>query len=815
MDARPGTRPLEVVEIRRGVLEVSSAALQHRVEVLLLGIPHTSCNQLIYLSRGNADRAIQLLQQMGINIMSTEMEINALRPPPPCCLAHNAFGTYLIPAGEKFASDGISWKRYSFSRRRLLPVRPCSEQEGRWSLFLKEGQIVEALSNNHFLGYYLPEGTSLVRCKTPQEALEECHWHSLPAAVYFEAKRELAPYVALYHTPIWLPPKHRDLLYKKLAGLADKSNGEFALIHSIDLPLVKQILASLGILLAEGIPPEKTDAQLLEIVEIAAHAVQQAYTAYLKSERKLKELEAIVQERRWEQVEPLEFRQLLVDLANRAYDFEPLAEELLSYLIDRLPRSFDWKDLRDGHAGDWLLQGIVLDADSSLQFGPDTSKYYKVIVQEFGSVLGVMSKRSLLSAEDGQVRPAYFLASNWRATPYAGRLKLTGASSSVMVEQATEQQLTEEGYSHLYGIPTIEVQLAKELYLAAFFLDRDAEYWQGHNEFSRYFASHGRLVEKVVTDLDEPAALFQDVFGMAFYLTFGEGNDARYQHFLHAAEVGQWLQFVAHVGLRSLLREESSLPSFDLVSAFSFREAGQLEIAEATILGLLRYYGQLDESELRLKLQSSQMEADLIGRVLVKLVSSGRIARSASRLYYGYTFCSPKERVLLANPKTFDEVDLDTRLFYVGLRPFLPMIHPLGHGLSLTQRDSSGSSRQYRNKILERGDGHSAIVTRNNYQDAMKTALANVKRFGVSVVRVHPWNMEHALAIVRHIRSALPFYEIDVQRKDVIQMYGGKEVTESWLRISSPDMITRFYFAEQLRRSGIARRVRVEQRRRE
>ncbi len=97
----------------------------------------------------------------------------------------------------------------------------------------------------------------------------------------------------------------------------------------------------------------------------------------------------------------------------------------------------------------------------------------------------------------------------------------------------------------------------------------------------------------------------------------------------------------------------------------------------------------------------------------------------------------------------------------------------------------------------------------------MKTALANVKRFGVSVVRVHPWNMEHALAIVRHIRSALPFYEIDVQRKDVIQMYGGKEVTESWLRISSPDMITRFYFAEQLRRSGIARRVRVEQRRRE
>lgn len=803
---------VDIVEAKRGVLEINPVAPQSKIEAVLLHIPHSRDNELIYLSRENADKAMAALRQAGLQVLSLEMEIKSLRPCIPRNLAKNYFGNYLIPDGLGFAPDEVSWKRYSFSSRCLLRAQPRQEQKGQWSLFLREGQPVVASDEGRSRGYYLPEGQALARCKSPQEMLEECHWQSLPVKIYFEAKPILAPYVALYHTFIWLPPKHYSLLYERLIGSASKVSGGFALIHHLDLPLVKQILDTLGIELVEGTPPDKTDAQALEIVEMAADAARLAYATYLKSEKGVQELELIGLERRWEQVDDVGFRQLLMSLSNRAYEFEPLAGELLAYLIDRLPRSFDWKHLRG--TADSLIQGIVLDADISSGFGGETSKYYKVIVQELGMVLGVVTKRNLLYGEGNIGKPEYFLSSNWRATPYAGRLKFTGASSSVATEWATGKEAAEAGYSYIYGIPSLEAQLARELYLAAFFLDRDAKYWRGHNELSRYFAGHGKLVEKMVADFDEPASLFQDIFGNFFYLKFGQSNYLEHQQFIQNTGVGSWKRFVAHSGLRSLLKTEGGFPAFDLSHGSMPRDAGHIEVVKAAILGLLRYYGKLAKGELWKKLQASQIKLSLVEESLKNLVTFARVAQSGEMLYYGYPFCSPEDRILLAELETMDSASLGARLFYAGLRAFLPMIHPLGYGSSLAKRDELDSGlEEYQRKKLSRCGQYASIVSSNNSHSLPESTLEGMKRYGVCVLRVHPWNMAYAVDIISHIRKALPTYEVNVQRKDVPQTYKGREVIETWLRIYSPDIITRLYFTERLRQSWGSKRARSNTRR--
>lgn len=808
MPARRGGAAPAVVEVRRGVLEIGAGVPRGPVDAILQAIPHTADNELVYLSRENADRALQALGAAGLAVLSLAMEVQALPSPAPSRPAHAYFNHYRIPSGLGFTPSQAAWRRYSFSSRRLLAAVPRRMPGGGWSLFLREGQPAAALDNGKLLGYFLPAGEELARCSTPQEMLEICHWQSLPASVYFDLQRLPRPYVALYHTPIWLPPKHYDLLYKRLIGMAGKGSGEFVLIHELDLPLARQILGTLGIELAEGTPPLQANTAALAAVETAANAVQQAYSLYLKSEEGIGELEAIGRERRWDQVADPAFKQLLAGLSTRAYNFEPLAEELLTYLLDRLPRSFDWKTLRGGGAGNWLLEGVVLDAESLPRFGPGGSKYYKVIVQDFGLVLGVMTKRALGGGSRGQ--PAYLLANNWRATPYAGRLKLTGAGSSVAAERVTGQLAAEEGYSYIYGIPSVEAQLAQDLYLAAFFLDRDSKYWRGHNEFSRYFAGHGKLIEKMVADFDEPAALLQDMFGRYFYLKFGPDNYTWHQQFIQATALGRWKRFVAHAGLRSLLQAESGLPAFDLSPGSVPRDVGHQEVAEGAVLGLLRYYGQLSRTELLERLQTPLEPASLIEAALGRLASRGRLVSAGDTLYYNYPFCAPQDRVWLASPDTLQKASPAVALFFAGLRPFLPMIHPLGYGSPLAHPPAAGSEAAYQQARLQRADRYATIVTRRTQQAAANWAAEAMKRYGVAVLRAHPWNMDCAADIIRAIRAGLPLYEVIVQRRDVLQLYEGREVEEAWLRLYAPDIIARLHLAERLRQSGIASRVTVK-----
>lgn len=795
----------DVVEIKRGVLEIRNFALKGQFESLISQIPHTPSNELVYFSPNNTDLAIRSAQEAGLNVLTLKAEIQALPPYTSQTAQAGYFSDFKIPADLTVNPGQFVWRRYSFSSRRMLPANPVRKGD-EWALFLREGQPAMALDSGRFRGYYVPGGDKLSRCNNPQDILEICHWQSLPAQVYY--KESHPPYIVLYKTSMWLPPKHYDLLYKRLIGDTGKSNDGIVLIHRADLPLIKQILNSLGIGLVEGVPPEEKNQEALAIVETAAHITQLAYSSYLKREQGVKELETIGEYRAWEQIEVPEFRDHLSNLSNRAYNFEPMAEELLAYLIDRLPRSFDWKQLRDSGSENWLIQGIILDTDIS----PEMAGYYKVVVQELGLVMGLMTTRNLHSSGRRSDKAGYFLASNWRVTPYAGRLKLTGTNASLEVDRITGKQAAEEGYSYIYGIPTIESRLAHELYLSAFFLDRDAKYWRGHNEFSRYFAGHGKLIEKMVADFDEPAALFQDVFGNYFYLKFGETTYLEHEKFIRATEAGSWKRFVAHSGLRSLVKSEAGLSAFDLARGFIPKDAGYREVVEAAILGLLRYFGSLPEPEIKKIFSESLLQRERLEVVLKDLIRRSRIVKSGEILYYGYSFCSATERESLADPEKFDRASSNTQLFYSRIRPFLPMMHPLGYGTPLAHDVASGDERTNRNERLTRAMKYAKIVTRENFQSLKKQVVAEVREYGTAVFRAHPWNMGYARAILEEAYKHLSLYGLEVQRQDIAHLYNGNEVNETWLRLYSPNIISRLLLAEKIRRSGFASRVRLRKR---
>lgn len=809
--------PLAATEVRRGVLRIEPGPTQQRAEDVLHGFQHTRSNDLAYFSRQALGAAAIALEKTGLRVATIQSEIESLCAYAPGDPASGYFGHYSIPDTLGINPEKLDWYKYSFSTRRRLRARPRKEAGGSYSLFLRAGQVVMALDDGRHRGHYLPVvgeagGPVIERCPNPQSALEECHRQSLPAKVYYEAKPELAPFVALYHTHVWLPPRHYDLLYKRMVGPKAEGSGNerYALIHAQDLPLAEQILSVLGVTLSEGAPPERANERALDIVEQSARAVRQAYTAYLKSEEGLKQLETIGLERCWEQVEDPKFYNLLASLSNSAYAFEPMAEELLAYLVDRLPRSLDWKQLRAAGSQDWLIEGVVLDADageteSSTRRGGVYSSYYKVAVQELGLVLGIMTKRDLVYSGGGRAQPGYFVAGCWRATPYAGRLKLTGDSSTLLAERASGRLAAEAGYSYIYGIPSIEAQLAEDLYLSAFFLDRDGKYWEGHNELSRYFAGHGRLVEKMVADFDEPAALFQDVFGNYFFLRFGGETYTEHRSLIESSQVGTWKRFVAHGGLRSLLKAEGALPAFDLLEGVVPRDVGHLEVAEGAVLGLLRYYGKMAETDLNSRLTASFISDAHAQQAVANLEKRGRIARSGSDLYYGYPFCSPADRIRLANVGEIEDASLPARAYYAGIRPFLPIMHPLGYGSPLASAEPEGSMRGFFRQKLQREDRFSLAVSRQGLVATASEAVRRVQEEGVATLRAHPWNRSLASDIAKQVRAELPTHDIKVRRRDVPGMYQGKETTVTWLCIYSEEIIARAHFVAQLRHHWGAR----------
>ncbi len=808
-----GPLAIGVIELQRGVLEIRPGPWEHVAEEVLLSFRHRRDNERAYLALNDAASALAAMLVKGVPVVSIDADIAALPKYKVVGAVNSHFGNYLIPEGLSFAPEKAEWRRYSFAGRRFLRAVPLPAGDGRWQLFLREGQIAIALDGDRFVGYYQPYQATgeLARCKNPQEALTLCHWQSLPAKVYFRPLKGI-PYAALFRTTIWLPPEHRKLLYERLLGARPQSGQEFVPIHVADLPAVERILGSLGISLEEGEPPEKSNAQALHAVETAAEAIQQAYRAYLKNEERVGILAEVGQKCAWEQVEDLEFRDTLVDLSNRAYEFEPYAVELLAYLAGKLPYSLDWKSLLGAQSH--TLEGVVLSAGQWRQERPahaaglvrardeggaKEAKYCKLIVQEFGLVLGVVTRRGIMeAATPGQVE--YFVSEHWRATPYAGRLKFTGP---ILSERVAGKQAAEEGYSYICGIPSMEAQLASELYLSAFFLDRDSQYWRGHNELSRYFSGHGRLVEKMVADFDEPAALFQDIFGNYFYLKFGQHNYLAHKEFIEGTDIGSWKRFVAHTGLRALLTSESGLPAFDLGHGSVPRGVGHLEVAESTSLGLLRYYGQIDEVEFRSRLANSLVAPNVLDKALQNLQARNRIVASAGILYYGYAFCSLEDRIALSaqTPEQQATASIGARAFFSRLQPCLPMMHPLGYGSPLVGPRGPEEQRQLegQSKKLRKEGRFAHIVKRHTLAEISKAATEQVREYGAAALRTHPWNLLHAMSIVGQVRAALPGYDIELHRKDMPTAYEGQETIDIWLRLCCRDVMERHHMVERLR----------------
>jgi hypothetical protein len=807
--AKDAEGALCVNEASRCVLEFRPPLSQNRLESTILEVPHKCENNLVYFSRENFIRGVAAIRMAGIKVMTLEDEIAALRPYSHLPSSTASFSNYLMPENLGFKPESVIWMRYSFASRRLLAARLREEPTRQWSILLRSGQPVAAFDNRRFLGYYSAFEGYIRKCEKPQEMMEECHWQSLPAAMNFEKMEALDPFVALYIPQVWLPPRHYDLLFKRLIGPQGKNDGGFVLIHRLDLPLVESIIGKLGISLVDGPPPQKENTRLLGLADMAATCARQAYAAKLKSEQGTRELERIGQTRHWEIAEPPEFRKLLVDYSNQAYEFDLFSDEILSYLVDRLPRSIDWKYLRDGGSDKQDIQGIIIDADETQSRMRKGQNYYKVIIHELGMSLGILTTRRLPWGEYGTGRPGYFIAANWRATPYAGRIKFTGCRDTVASDWVSGSQAAEVGFSYIYGIPSIERRLASDLYLGAFFLDRDAKYWQGSNELSRYFAGHGKLIEKMVADFDEPASLFEDIFGRYFYLKFGQENFLQHRQFIQATEVGRWERFIAHSGMRSLLALESGLPAFDLCRGSVPRDVGHMEVSEAAILALLKYHGQLEEKKLYDTLAKSKVKQELIPEAISNLVKRRRAFSHDNLVFYDYPFCQQNDRLLISNPETMNKASLDARLFYAGIRPFLPMVHPLGYGVALSNVGPSINNFDNRKKRLMRSDEHSIIIAREKKDSLIAYAIGSIKKFGAATLRSHPWNIEIAVSAIEMVRNALPGYEIKVQRKDTKSNYKGKEVIESWFRIYSPEIIDRLCLADRIMHSGIANKVTV------
>ena len=231
------------------------------------------------------------------------------------------------------------------------------------------------------------------------------------------------------------------------------------------------------------------------------------------------------------------------------------------------------------------------------------------------------------------------------------------------------------------------------------------------------------------------------------------------------------------------------------------------EIVEAALLGLLRYYGHLDVAEVYQQLHGSQIEQHVIEQCLVQLVSRRRILHVENQLVYRSLSTVHNEELVVSTDST---LHLSSDPFFQSLKSFLPMMHPLRFGSPLIQdkTDERWSYVQYRRHTFERAEKYAVIITHGNHQHVMSKVLSYIQQFGVAVLRAHPWNLDYALALLGQLRLSID--DLEVQRKDVTQLYEQREVREVTLRLSSPRVLTRFYFADRLRHSGIAHRVKVE-----
>jgi hypothetical protein len=777
----------DVVELKRGFFRFSPQISREIVSKFFCGTEYNASDHSATTSRQRAEEIISQLRDSGLAIDSVASRIRSLSKVNLCPPSSN-FDLYPLP--EEVSLKNVNWIKYSYITRQMRPCKIIAGRE-RSAILLREEQPLCAIAGGRFLGVFIAKNRALVRENDVQLAMEKAHAHSHSAALYYEIAEE--PFIKLYISSIWLPPKHRKILYEDIIVKKRLSEEHFGVAYSQDLDLIKATLDTLNIELKQGQPPEEKNIQLKAAMQEMSKLIQLSYKEYFKDIDKFEDYSKIVSLKDWDKLNGDALKNHFISLSNKAYNDDITSSKFIEFSTHKLPTyvdSSDWEMLEKS----WKIQidtnieGVIIDIN---EIGHNFL-YCKSIIPDFELLLGFKTTYRL----EPKMPPVYWIANKWRLTPYAGRLKFKPRNSP-LTDRAKGADIFEKGISRILGIPSIEQELSEMLKLDAFFLDLDQTLWKGSYELSRYFAGNGKLLEKETGDFDVPSALMEDIFKNKFYLQYSEENYLAKKELIELSTVGRWKRFVAYYGLINKLEADSNLPVFKILDGTYPRDVGFRDIIENSIAAILKYYGSIAKSGLVNILQKA-FSMEQIEKAISSLATSGRTVTFSRKLHYVYSFATPSMMENLLNKDLWEKASTDKKFFpslfrYLTIKKFFKIVHPLG--IESESKESFAKSDEKKSSGM-----HPFIISSADIKGYLDKIIAQINRSGIITISARGKWKNNMIKIIEAIKQKFDQDKIEIilEREDLKVAHLNKEVSETHYRI----LVPKFFIGHKLSKPG-------------
>jgi len=678
LNAKAGHRKLHAVEVRRCRILLSLACSPSDLPEHLR--PYLQVGRELVLPRSKIIDTLAALEQCGFKVASVDgrikrlLERTASENPASLGVPLKYFLTNSDGDGRSF------WILDPVGRNTTRCVL-AKERSGYTALIRSGSPVIVQTSESRAL--CIADGTGTLKPLETWQATVAAAHRSCPVATlnYVEA----GEYLLLDVGHIWLPPYHRRLLQKVLPIAPVRGQLREAAYYKADKQAIADLLGTLNIRL-QAIPRPAAPQTYIETLRLIARLFKDAYSGYLKNQGRVDEFCKMIRLRLWGSVEHPRLKETLQTISNRAFQFDTTALAILGYLEESLPVSIDWKMAQEIGSGPELF-GVAVESSSG-EFRGHGYKHHRACFPEIGLTLGIHTGIPIAPWWRTGGPPPSFLLHHWRCYPFLGRLKLTpGGKPAYSIATNDEIRLSKIA---VLGIPSVEAQLRKELWLSAFQLDLDPTRAKSGLDLSREFAFYGKLSEKFLPGYAVPTSLFHDIFGNPFLFEWEPSAFERSQQKLGGLWGDGWVYGMARSRLISGDSEIGPYPLFQMVAGVPLVPASPERALRDAIAAMAKYAWEISIDNLagRLKGVSAQVLEEQIKRV----AEEGRVAVLKQALLFspmgmGNVECESFHHAVNQNAlEKWQPTSKQGQIAKRFLGSYLSLICPLQFGFALTSQ---------------------------------------------------------------------------------------------------------------------------------
>jgi len=550
-----------------------------------------------------------------------------------------------------------------------------------------------------------------------------------------------------YLTALWpgyvIPKQYERFLVKTMSPLDEPLSTDeetYWIWHPSDRAIIENTIKSLKL---RFVPWDiKKDW-----VQTASIVMRRAYGQYFNRRNGGKELQAIVRQRAWHEIEDVILRETVKKLCQAEWEGENAASAFLHFISDQLCVELNWHDYGKELEA-WVIESSpVLYGHRVLE-----NRYYRLVVPHFETVVGWQTRRH--PEWEGEARPRVRLY-HWRSLPVVGRLK-TAPKAEEPIPGVAGGSLEDLAQRSLLGIPRVEWDLAKQLTVGAFILDLDGAHWRGCHDLCRYFYGYGRIIRRGPVECDGYGLLLEDALGHQFALD---------TNILMAKDLwddGEWVQFVAISSLlhhQAWLQLKRDIPVFEVKIRALFRRAYERVALRHSLLAMVKYHFGISEDELKSHF-TKKWQATRIDDEIRQLLKDGDILEYRRKLYYRYSDLDPN--IMQQYLEGVDKAEF---------QPFHMMktlLHPLFvRSLNLRQEAELVKRRQLEGVEMI---GVSAKMTDKEMLSRARSALENR---GIVRIGARGRQKERGILLVDLLQKANP--NLLVRRRDSIHTFSDQK----------------------------------------